>query len=208
MLRAGGTRLALAVDRLHDVRPLLVLPAPDFGADPELIAGTAVLPGDVPVLVLDPDGLAARAAVAPSAGTMGQAPRSATHEAPRASARATILVADDSITTRTLEKGILEAAGYRVVVCVDGQDALDRLRAEIEPVDLVLADVEMPRLDGFGLIQALRADPRFARLPAILMTSRGDAADVARGLDLGADAYLTKQKFDQRQLLDTIGQLL
>jgi two-component system, chemotaxis family, sensor kinase CheA len=66
----------------------------------------------------------------------------------------------------------------------------------------------MPRLDGFGLLQALRADQRFARLPAILMTSRGDAADVARGLDLGADAYLTKQTFDQRQLLDTIGQLL
>ncbi|RZK80351.1 MAG: response regulator, partial [Methylobacterium sp.] len=128
--------------------------------------------------------------------------------APRATARATILVVDDSITTRTLEKGILEAAGYRVVVCVDGQDALDRLRAEIEPIDLVLADVEMPRLDGFGLLKALRADTRFARLPTILMTSRGDAADVSRGLDLGADAYLTKQKFDQRQLLDTIGQLL
>lgn len=66
----------------------------------------------------------------------------------------------------------------------------------------------MPRLDGFGLLKALRADPRFARLPTILMTSRGDAADVSRGLDLGADAYLTKQKFDQRHLLDTIGQLL
>ena len=208
LLRVGGVRLALAVDRLHDVRPLLVLPAPAFGADPGLIAATAVLPGDVPVLVLDPEGLAARAAVAPAAGTMGQAPRSTTHAVPRASARATILVVDDSITTRTLEKGILEAAGYRVVVCVDGQDALDRLRADIEPVNLVLADVEMPRLDGFGLLQALRADERFARLPTILMTSRGDAADVARGLDLGADAYLTKQKFDQRQLLDTIEQLL
>ncbi|MCJ2132930.1 response regulator [Methylobacterium sp. J-026] len=212
VLRAGGGRLALAVDRLHDVRSLLVLPAPAFGADPGLIAGTAILPGDVPVLVLDPDGLAARAAVAPAFGTMGQAPRSTTRAtgdaASRAAARATILVVDDSITTRTLEKGILEAAGYRVVVCVDGQDALERLRAEIEPVDLVLADVEMPRLDGFGLVQALRADERFARLPTILMTSRGDAADVARGLDLGADAYLTKQKFDQRQLLDTIGQLL
>jgi two-component system, chemotaxis family, sensor kinase CheA len=207
VLRTGTGRLALAVDRLHDVRPLLVLPAPDFGADPDLIAGTAVLPGDVPVLVLDPEGLAARASVA-SAGTMAQAPRSTTHAPSRASARATILVVDDSITTRTLEKGILEAAGYRVVVCVDGQDALDRLRAEIEPVDLVLADVEMPRLDGFGLLQALRADERFARLPTILMTSRGAAEDVARGLDLGADAYLTKQSFDQRNLLDTIGQLL
>ncbi|WP_267358198.1 MULTISPECIES: response regulator [unclassified Methylobacterium] len=209
VLRTEAGRFAITVDRLHDVRALLVLPAPAFGADPGLIAGTAVLPGDIPVLVLDPDGLAARAAVAPSSGTMGQAQRSTTRDpAPRAAARATILVVDDSITTRTLEKGILEAAGYRVVVCVDGQDALDRLRAEVEPVDLVLADVEMPRLDGFGLLQALRADPRFARLPTILMTSRGDAADVARGLDLGADAYLTKQKFDQRQLLDTIGQFL
>jgi two-component system chemotaxis sensor kinase CheA len=102
----------------------------------------------------------------------------------------------------------LEAAGYRVVVCVDGQDALDRLRAGIEPVDLVVADVEMPRLDGFGLLEALRAEEAFAHLPIILMTSRGDAEDVARGLDLGADAYLTKQTFDQRKLLDTIGQLL
>uniref|UniRef100_UPI0005B25760 response regulator n=1 Tax=Methylobacterium sp. B34 TaxID=95563 RepID=UPI0005B25760 len=211
VLRTGGGRLALAVDRLHDVRPFLVLPAPDFGADPGLIAGTAVLNGDVPVLVLDPEGLASRAQAGTTGGalgTMAPAPRSTTHAAAAASARATILVVDDSITTRTLEKGILEAAGYRVVVCVDGQDALDRLRAEIEPVNLVLADVEMPRLDGFGLLKALRADERFARLPAILMTSRGDAADVARGLDLGADAYLTKQKFDQRQLLDTIGQLL
>jgi len=212
VLRTGGGRLALAVERLHDVRSLLVLPAPAFGTDPGLIAGTAVLPGDVPVLVLDPEGLATRAAVASSFGTMAQAPRSTTRvpgdSATRPSARATILVVDDSITTRTLEKGILEAAGYRVVVCVDGQDALDRLRAEVEPVDLVLADVEMPHLDGFGLLQALRADPRFARLPTILMTSRGDAADVARGLDLGADAYLTKQTFDQGQLLTTIGQLL
>jgi two-component system chemotaxis sensor kinase CheA len=164
-----------------------------------------ILSGDRPALVLDAEGLVARAGevgigAAPqptgTRGTIAQAPRS------------TILVVDDSITTRTLEKGILEAAGYRVVVCVDGQDALDRLRAGIEPVDLMVADVEMPRLDGFGLVKALRADEAFARLPIILMTSRGDAGDVARGLELGADAYLTKQTFDQRQLLDTIGQLL
>jgi len=72
----------------------------------------------------------------------------------------------------------------------------------------VVADVEMPRLTGFGLVEALRAEEDFARLPIVLMTSRGDEEDVARGLELGADAYLTKQKFDQRELLDTIGQLL
>lgn len=209
VLRAEGGRVAISVDALSDVRSLLVLPAPEVGGAADLIAGTAILPGDRPVLVLDPEGLAARAG---AAGTLGQAPRSdpdtAAGNRTRRDARATVLVVDDSITTRTLEKGILEAAGYRVVVCVDGQDALDRLGAEVEPVDLVLADVEMPRLDGFGLLKALRADERFARLPTVLMTSRGDPEDVARGLDLGADAYLTKQAFDQRKLLETIGQLL
>ncbi|MFD1283021.1 response regulator, partial [Methylobacterium goesingense] len=193
------------VDGLSDVRTLRVLPAPPIGADPRLVSGTVILAGDRPALVLDADGLVARAGDAGrGAAPEPTAPRGTIAQAPRS----TILVVDDSITTRTLEKGILEAAGYRVVVCVDGQDALDRLRAGIEPVDLVVADVEMPRLDGFGLVQALRADEAFARLPVILMTSRGDAEDVARGLELGADAYLTKQTFDQRQLLDTIGQLL
>lgn len=209
LLRAEGRVCAVSVERLHDVRTLLVLPAPPIGADAGLVSGTVILPGDRPALVLDPEGLAARAGEAsfgpaPEGSAAGAVPRG-TMPGPR---RSTILVVDDSITTRTLEKGILEAAGYRVVVCVDGQDALDRLRAEVEPVDLVVADVEMPRLDGFGLLGALRADERFARLPVILMTSRGDAEDVARGLELGADAYLTKQKFDQRGLLDTIGQLL
>ena len=209
LLRTGTGRIVLAVEGLHDVRTLLVLPMPAFGADPDLVSGTALLPGDRPVLVLDPEGLSARADGARALPAEADEPPGGTMpDARRSTSRATILVVDDSITTRTLEKGILEAAGYRVVVCVDGQDALDRLRAEIEPVDLVLADVEMPRLDGFGLLEALRADARFRRLPTVLMTSRGAAEDVARGLELGADAYLTKQSFDQRALLDTIGRLL
>ncbi|SFK88717.1 hybrid sensor histidine kinase/response regulator [Methylorubrum salsuginis] len=208
-LRGAQGRCVVTVEALHDVRRLLVLPAPPFGVDPALVTGTVVLGTDTPALVLDPDGLIARLGHAgprpshermkpynPADGTMVETRRS------------TILVVDDSITTRTLEKSILEAAGYRVIVCVDGQEALDRLRARIEPVDCVVADVEMPRLDGFGLVEALRREEEFGRLPIVLMTSRGDEADIARGLELGADAYLTKQKFDQRELLDTIGQLL
>jgi two-component system chemotaxis sensor kinase CheA len=208
-LRGTRGRCLLAVDRLEEVRTLLVLPAPPIGSDPALVTGTVILGTDTPALVLDPDGLidrlgraGPRAARSPSKG-LGDG--SGTIPETR---RSTILVVDDSITTRTLEKSILEAAGYRVIVCVDGQEALDRLRARIEPVDLVVADVEMPRLTGFGLVEALRAEEDFARLPIVLMTSRGDEEDVARGLELGADAYLTKQKFDQRELLDTIGQLL
>lgn len=205
LLRTSGRRCILAVDALSDVRTCRVLPAPPIGVDPRLVSGTVILAGDRPALVLDVDCLASRAGeITTGAAPQPTAARGTNTQAPRS----TILVVDDSITTRTLEKGILEAAGYRVVVCVDGQDALDRLRAGIEPVHLMVADVEMPRLDGFGLVKALRAEAAFARLPIILMTSRGDADDVARGLDLGADAYLTKQTFDQRQLLDTIRQLL
>lgn len=208
-LRGAQGRCVVTVEALHDVRRLLVLPAPPIGVDPALVTGTVVLGTDTPALVLDPDGLIARlgrAGPRPSPDrTKGYSSGDGTMAEKR---RSTILVVDDSITTRTLEKSILEAAGYRVIVCVDGQEALDRLRARIEPVDLVVADVEMPRLDGFGLVEALRREESFARLPVVLMTSRGDEADVARGLELGADAYLTKQKFDQRELLDTIGQLL
>ncbi len=208
-LRGTRGRCLLAVDRLEEVRTLLVLPAPPIGSDPALVTGTVILGTDTPALVLDPDGLIDRIGRAgPRATrlpTKGGEDGNGTIAEKR---RSTILVVDDSITTRTLEKSILEAAGYRVIVCVDGQEALDRLRARIEPVDLVVADVEMPRLTGFGLVEALRAEEDFARLPIVLMTSRGDEEDVARGLELGADAYLTKQKFDQRELLDTIGQLL
>lgn len=209
LLRAGTRRCLLVVDALRDVRQLLVLPPPPIGSDRSLLAGTVVLGSDTPVLVLDPEALMARAGDATSAfpqiGTKGYGGERGTMPVKR---RSTILVVDDSITTRTLEKSILEAAGYRVVACVDGQDALDRLRAGIEPVDCVVADVEMPRLDGFGLVAALRSEEAFAKLPVVLMTSRGDAADVTRGLELGADAYLTKQRFDQRELLETISQLV
>lgn len=209
LLRAGDRRCLLSVDRLHEVHTLLVRPAPPIGTQTELIVGTIVLGNDAPVLVLDAETLIERALIAPPRSVVegSKGPRPEAGRLPQAR-RSTILVVDDSITTRTLEKTILEAAGYRVVACVDGQDALDRLRAGIEPVDLVVADVEMPRLDGFGLVKALRSEPTFAKLPVILMTSRGAPEDIARGLELGADAYLTKQRFDQRELLDTVGQLV
>ena len=72
----------------------------------------------------------------------------------------------------------------------------------------MVADVEMPRLDGFGLLAAMRADPRLRRIPAVLMTSRNAEGDIRRGLELGARAYIAKQEFDQGALLAAIGQLL
>jgi two-component system chemotaxis sensor kinase CheA len=102
----------------------------------------------------------------------------------------------------------LEGHGYRVLLSVDGIDGLERLRTPGAEIDLIVADVEMPRLDGFGLLAAIRNDPTLARIPVIMMTSRDSPDDIQRGLDLGADAYVTKQSFEQGELLATVRRLV
>lgn len=206
LVRHGSRTCALAVNAFHDVRTMLVSDVQAIGLS-ELVSGTVLLEDEMPALVLSPDKLIdhwVRNEGRLAAGGLGLA-----QQAPEQERQArTILVVDDSITTRTLEKSILEAQGYQVLLSVDGIDALNVLRAGEAIVDLVIADVEMPRMDGFGLLQAIKNDPRLSALPVILMTSRADPEDVRRGLDLGASAYITKQKFDQRELLATIGQVL
>jgi two-component system chemotaxis sensor kinase CheA len=121
-------------------------------------------------------------------------------------ARRSLLVVDDSITTRTLEKSILEAHDYRVRVAVDGVEALAQLRAE--KADLVITDVQMPRMDGFQLLQAMKQDQYLREIPVIVVTSLESREDQERGLSLGADAYIVKRKFDQAELLAAIRQIL
>ena len=120
--------------------------------------------------------------------------------------QATVLVVDDSAVTRTLEKGILEAAGYQVRVAPDGAAALELLRRE--PCDLVVTDVEMPRLDGFALTAEVRSDDRLRDLPVVLVTSLASEDDRRRGVEAGADAYIVKGAFDQDRLLETIRRLI
>jgi two-component system chemotaxis sensor kinase CheA len=207
-----GGPFGVAVEHLREVRTLVVRAPEVVGLDRRLVAGIALVEQDRPVLVLEPDALVAalrtRTTVRePAPAAPAAAPERAASPA-RARAQATILVVDDSITTRTLEKTILQAQGYRVLIAVDGVEALSVLRTAQWEVDVVVADVEMPRLDGFGLLAAMRADPRLKAIPAVLMTSRNQEADVKRGLELGARAYIAKQDFDQGALLATIGQLL
>ena len=117
-----------------------------------------------------------------------------------------ILVVDDSITSRTLEQSVLSAAGYDVVTAVDGLEAWRVI--ERGDIALVVSDVEMPHLDGIGLCERIRASPRSASLPVILVTSLDQPEHRARGLEAGADAYVTKSGFDQDTLLETVRQLL
>jgi len=196
LLRLGDRRLLLAVDMLRDVRHMVVK-EPPAGADP-LVRGTLLLESGEIGLLLDPGRIIDAAD--------GTGPALALEAAPAVKGPPVILVVDDSITTRTLERSILEAHGFQVRLAVDGLDALEVLRSG--PVDLVISDIEMPRMNGLELLETLRAEPRLAKIPVILVTSRDNPSEVERGLALGADAYLTKQQFDQRALLDTIEQLL
>jgi two-component system chemotaxis sensor kinase CheA len=117
-----------------------------------------------------------------------------------------VLVVDDSITTRTLEKNILEAAGYLVRLAIDGQEALDVIATGMP--DLIIADLAMPRLDGFGLTERVKSDARTAHVPVVLVTSLDSPEDKARGIEAGADAYIVKSRFDQTNLLEMIEQLI
>lgn len=207
LVARGDRRLAIAVHQAADVRELVVSPAAGLGLDPGVALGVAVLDDDVAAVVFNPDGLMdawlrrERAQAGAGIGLVAEAFSPISH------AR-TVLVVDDSFTTRTLEKSILEAQGYRVLLAVDGVDALGVLRSGEAVVDLVVADIEMPRMDGFSLLQAIKTDAGLAQTPVILMTSRNDPEDIRRGMDLGAEAYITKQKFDQRELLAAIGRVL
>jgi two-component system, chemotaxis family, sensor kinase CheA len=119
----------------------------------------------------------------------------------------TVLICEDSFTTRELERSIFEAAGYRVEVASDGIDGLEQLRAGLE-VDAVVTDVQMPRMSGFELTRAIKDDPEFGDVPVVIVTSLERDEEKAEGIRAGADGYITKSVFNQDTLLDTVERLI
>ncbi len=117
-----------------------------------------------------------------------------------------VLVVEDSLVAGELQKSILAAAGYDVEIAHDGAEALELLARGTW--DLVIADLDMPRMDGFELTASLRGDPRFRTLPVIIVTARDSGADRRRGFEAGADAYVLKHEFDQVHLLETVQRLM
>jgi two-component system chemotaxis sensor kinase CheA len=199
VLKSGSRLLAVAVDALLEERDDLVLNTDEFAATSQISGGILLDEGKV-TLVVQPAALFdirhsdyTPAAQAPSA-------------IERQSEPAKILIVDDSFTTRTLEKNILEAQGCAVSVAVDGVEALALMRQQKFAV--VVTDIEMPRMDGFALLEYMKSDRRLATTPVILVTSRDRQEDQRRGLDLGAQAYIVKRKFDHQELLGVVKQFL
>jgi two-component system chemotaxis sensor kinase CheA len=117
-----------------------------------------------------------------------------------------ILVADDSITSRMLIKDILESSGYKVTTAIDGLEALTMLK--MQKYDAVVSDIEMPGMTGFELTYNIRSDFKLADLPVVLVTALATQEDREKGIDAGANAYIVKSDFDQNNLRETIKRLI
>src|SRR6185436_7271346 len=120
--------------------------------------------------------------------------------------RRRILVVDDAPLTRELLSSLLEAVGFEIVNSNDGQEALERLGREA--VDLVVTDLEMPRMDGLELTRRLKSHPTLSSLPVVIVTTRGSEADKKRGMEAGADGYVTKGYLVRQDLVDVVSRLL
>jgi two-component system chemotaxis sensor kinase CheA len=164
------------------------------------VSGASILGTGEVVVVLDITDLIANSALSrPTVPERRPAPRKRRREK-------RILVVEDAFSTRELEKSILEAQGYLVDTAVDGLDALDRMTSA--KYDLVISDIEMPRMDGFQLCEAFKENEEYRDIPVVMVTALEKEEDKRRGIKVGAAAYIVKSAFEQSNLLDTIERLI
>ena len=201
LLHSGQKLMGLAVDKVLSEQQTIIkdLPGPTTNV-PYFVGGFVKADGSVSFILNPSEIMEVRSQAKGGDMTFGLESGHKVEE------RAKILIVDDSVTTRTLEKTILESQGYEVHLAVDGLEALNMLGTV--KVDLVVTDIQMPQMDGFELIEAMKKTDKLKDLPVIVVTSMADQTDRERGLELGADAYIVKQKFDQKNLLETIEQIL
>lgn len=206
VLNASDRQVAFEVDELLSERELVLKPLGTELAHTRYVSGAALLGSGEVILVLDANDLVRGATGAPIPARAASATSQPDEAASPAPARLRVLIADDSITTRTLEKNILETAGCDVRVAYDGQQAWEILAEQA--FDVVISDIEMPRMDGLMLTRRIKGSSALRHLPVILLTSLGKPEHQEAGLAAGADAYLIKSQFDQDELLQAIQSVL
>ncbi|MHB1412331.1 MAG: hybrid sensor histidine kinase/response regulator [Thermoleophilia bacterium] len=200
---AERDRLGLIVGNLAGERETVIKSLGEFLPHLRFIAGVTVLGSGEPVLVLNINELVC----AVKEGTsFRDASRPVVEAAAGPADRKAVLVVEDSLVVREMQRNILEAAGYQVDTAVDGNDALSQL--SVKPVDCVVTDIEMPGMDGFHLTSAIRRNKEISDIPVIMVSSRSSDDDKRKGAEAGANAYVVKGSFDQQNLLDTICRLV
>lgn len=200
ILVSGDARIAFKVDEVLDEHQILVKGLGKLLNRVRNISGATILGSGKIVPVLHVADLMKSATL-----VKGISKEIAEERMPMLKLRR-ILVAEDSITSRTLLKSILETAGYQVVTAVDGMNAL--ALAKSDEFDLVVSDVDMPRMNGFELTKKIKGDKKLSEIPVVLITALETREDMERGMEAGADAYIIKSSFDQGNLLEVIKKLI
>jgi two-component system chemotaxis sensor kinase CheA len=197
---ASEGRFGILVDAVHEEQELVFKELRGPLRNQKTFTGAALLGNGDIVPILEVNALFDLASRAPAGET---APAAQRRSAPRV---CRVLVVDDSLVAGELQKNILLTAGYESEIAADGVEAIECLRRK--DWDLIIADVDVPRMDGFELTERIRADEHFRDIPVIIVTSRDTADDRRRGFEVGADAYVLKREFDQNQLLETVRRLI
>lgn len=204
VVRERDALYGIAVERFIGERVLAVLPLDArLGKVQDISAGALLDDGSV-VLIIDVEDMVRSVDKLLSTGRLERVDKLA--EGARARAGKRVLVVDDSLTVRELQRKLLVAAGYDVTVAVDGMDGWNALRSE--PFDLLITDIDMPRMDGIELVTLLRRDARLNALPVMVVSYKDREEDRQRGLDAGADYYLAKASFHDDALLDAVAELI
>jgi two-component system, chemotaxis family, sensor histidine kinase and response regulator WspE len=192
----------LIVDRFRGEQDLVVRPLdPRLGKVPN-VSAAAILDDGSPVLIADVEDLVRSMDRFIQTGSLLRCDREQT----KSTARKRVLVVDDSITVREVERQLLRGEGYDVDTAVDGQDGLNMARAAT--YDLVISDVDMPRMDGLQMVEAIRREDRLRHLPIVIVSYKERDEDRMRGLKAGANAYLTKSSFHDHSFLRTVADLV
>lgn len=199
LLGTAETSHAFQVETVLRKRDVVVRGLTGRLRDLKSVSGASIEPNGSILLVLDVQNLLERANSLRMPAEVANKPAT---PAPQLS----VMVVDDALMVRELQRSILERGGYAVRTASDGAEALGML-AEL-PADLVVTDVEMPNVDGLQLIQGIRRHPRLANIPVLIVSSHGSDEDHQRGLDAGADAYIVKTSFDEVGLLTAVSRLL
>ncbi|MFH0730317.1 MAG: response regulator [Pseudomonadota bacterium] len=197
VLGLAGKRMAFMVDEVLHEQEVLVKPLGRQLSRVRNIAAATVLGNGKVIPILNVSDLMKSA--------VKKAPSFIARHADEPVKSRSVLVVEDSITARTLLKNIIESAGYDVQIAVDGVDGITALKNR--EFDIVVSDVEMPRMNGFELTATIRSDKKFSELPVVLVTALESREDRERGIDVGANAYIVKSSFDQSNLLEVIGRL-